>query len=491
MMEDGSPAAGTGRLGEVSGIAFPLVISYGTFACKLFTDRLMLAWHSETAISAAMSAGMGYFTLASLFMGVANYASAFVAQYSGAARHERIGLAVWQTLLFSLAAGLVLSLAGRELAPLFRGIGHPPELAREEEAYFLILASGSVFSLMGAGLMCFWTGRGKTWTVAGVVCAGLVLNAILNWALIFGAAGGPRLDSAPRLLPALGDWLNAAAARIGSDRLGTAGAALATIASDAAVTLIFLALFLGRNNRREFGTWPKRVFAAGLTRLMLRHGIGNGAQLFMDTGSFSIFVMLMGRYAVAADGSNAGAASGIAMSVHGVAFIPMLGIGGAAAILVGRGVGAGDIGFAVRSVRSASLLITSYMGGFAACLILAPGWLVSLFDPGGNLGAGTRELAVDFVRLAGLFTISDGVFILYGSAVRGTGDTRFSMYAMGFCGWLLFAIPCLAAHALGAGAYFLWLLLIFYSLTLASLFHWRYRQGKWKKMRVIEEARGG
>ena len=77
----------TGNLREVFTIAFPLIMSSGTFAVKLFSDRMMLAWYSEHAIAAALSGGMTAFMLCSFFMGLANYGNAFVAQYSGARLH--------------------------------------------------------------------------------------------------------------------------------------------------------------------------------------------------------------------------------------------------------------------------------------------------------------------------------------------------------------------------------------------------------------------
>ncbi len=478
----------TGRLGEVFRIAFPLIMSSGTFAFKLFCDRMMMAWYSDRSIAAALSAGMTSFMLVSFFMGVANYANAFVAQYSGAERHERTGLAVWQTLLFSLAAGLFLVAAGRFMSPIFLAIGHAPDLAREEEAYFLVLMSGAVFALLNSGLMCFWTGRNKTWTVVAVGFASIFLNVVMNWALIFGAAGTAHMAGAPWPLAAVGNWMNGFAAWLGAPAMGVTGAGIATIGTDAASVLVFLVLFLRRGNRRWFGTWPARVFDPDLMRRMLRFGSGNGMQMVLDIGAFAVFNLLMGLYGIAAAGANIAAASGIAISVNGAAFIPMLGLGAAASIMVGHGIGSRDIGYATRAVRSARVLILTYMAVMCILFEFLPGFLVSIFAPGESMNPATRQMAVNFLRFAGAFTITDGFFILYSSAVRGAGDTKFSMYVMGFCGWFLFAIPCLVAYWLGADHYFLWSVLVLYALSAAGIFYWRYRQGKWKDMKVIEET---
>ncbi len=424
--------------------------------------------------------------LAAFFMGVANYGNAFVAQYSGAERHERTGLAVWQSMLFSLVTGLFLILVQTRIAPFFSYIGHPLELALEEEAYFRVLAAGAVFALLNSSLMCFWTGRNKTWTVVIVGFSSIFLNVIGNWALIFGANGTHHMIGGP--LESIGNGLNAIGAWIGMPAMGVVGAGVATISTDALNVLVFFILFLRKPNRDEFGTFPKRVFDSKLMRRMLRFGFGNGMQMLLDVGSFAIFNLLMGMYGITASGGNVGAASGIAISVTGAPFIPMLGLGAAASILVGHGIGSRDVNFAVRAVRNARYLIMGYMACMCVLFELHPEFLVSIFAPGDSMNPETRLMAVNFLRVAGIFVLFDGFFILYGNAIRGAGDTKFCMIVMGINGWFLFAIPCMIAFYLGASYYVLWGILCFCAFASAAVFYIRYRQGKWKDMSVIEET---
>ncbi len=478
----------TGNLGEVFRVAFPLIVSSGIFAFKLFCDRMMMAWYAERSIAAALGAGMTAFMLTSFFMGVANYGNAFVAQYSGAKRHDRTGLAVWQSMLFSLAAGLFLAVVGSLTAPLFHLLGHLPEIALEEEAYYRVLTVGAVFALLNSSIMCFWTGRNRTWTVVAIGFASIFLNIAFNWALIFGTDGSGTLARGPWPLPLCGEWLNAFSVRLGAPEMGVVGAGIATVGTDALSVAAFLVLFLRSRNRLRFGAWPARAFDPQLMWRMLRFGFGNGMQMLMDVGAFTVFNLLMGMYGVNSAGGNIGAASSIAISVNGVAFVPMLGLGAAASILVGHGIGAGNIPFAVRAVRSSRILIMSYMGVMCILFEFKPELLVSIFSAGGSMNGGTRVLAEHFLRFAGAFCLADGFFILYGNAIRGAGDTKFSMYVMMFCGWCLFALPCIVAYWLGAGYYVLWGIIVFYAFSSAGILYWRYKQGKWQEMKVIEET---
>ena len=93
---------------EVLAIAVPLILSTASWSVQHFVDRMFLSWYAPEAIAAAMPAGMVYFSIVSIFMGTAGYASTFVAQYYGAKSYHRIGPALWQGVYVSLLGGLAL-----------------------------------------------------------------------------------------------------------------------------------------------------------------------------------------------------------------------------------------------------------------------------------------------------------------------------------------------------------------------------------------------
>lgn len=473
---------------EVFMLALPLVVSQGTHATKLFFDRLMLAWYSEHAIAAALSAGMTAFMVMSFFMGIVGYANSFVAQYYGARHPGRIGLSVWQSILLALGTGLIIVLIGRMTYRLFSAIGHPGDLYRAEESYYLVILSGAPFTLVSIALSCFWTGRNRPWTVVIVNIVSVFLNGALNWLLIFGARGSPHLSHAPFPLNHIGRGLNDLAQSLDLPRWGAYGAGIATIATEAVSMTIFVLLFVRRPNRIGFGTWPAKAFNFSLMRRMVYYGFGNGMQFFLDISAFALFNILMGKYAVIPGAGNVAAASSIALSVNGIAFIPMIGIGMAASILVGQAVGSKNIPHAKAAVRSARIIIVAYMATMAGLFVFVPEAFISLFGPDGSLSMETANIARNFLLFAAAWAVCDGFFILYSSAIRGAGDTKFAMYVMGGMGWGLFAVPCLLAYYFGASYYVLWAILAFYAFLAGIVFYLRYRQGKWEHMRVIEDA---
>lgn len=488
LAEQRTAPGGDARDASVGGVfaaAVPFMISSGAFAFKLFCDRIMLAWHSERAMIAALSAGMSAFMLASLFTGTAGYVASLVAQYNGAGRPEKIGASVWQSIFFGVAAGLFVAVAGLALAPAFGWIGHEPALAGEESIYFSLLTSGSVVSLVNISLMCFWIGRKKTWSAVGINAIAIFVNILLDWLLIFGRNGVPNLERLSPPLAWAGGFLNALAAGLDIPAMGIAGAGVAGLAADCLKAGILFFLFLRPANRERYGTFSGCAYDSGIARNFLRFGMGNGMQLLLTIGAFSVFNAIIGKYAVATDGVNVATASGIAFSVNSLAFIPMLGLGTAAAMLVGHGVGAGDVAYARRVVGSARMLAIGYIAVVFALFTAFPGPIVRLFNQAGALDARTRELAAVFLWFAAVFFVADSLSLLYGSVIRGAGDTAYAMKIMAVTGWGVCALPCLAAFHLGAGAATLWCIVIVYAFSTAAAYYQRYRQGKWQTMRII------
>ncbi|HXY37478.1 MAG TPA: hypothetical protein VEI07_24835, partial [Planctomycetaceae bacterium] len=82
------PAPGSFR--ELMTVAVPLVLSSGSLSLMIAIDRLFLTWYSEDALAASLPAAALHWTVISAFVGLINYGNAFVAQYEGASRKDRV-----------------------------------------------------------------------------------------------------------------------------------------------------------------------------------------------------------------------------------------------------------------------------------------------------------------------------------------------------------------------------------------------------------------
>jgi MATE family multidrug resistance protein len=444
---------------QVLAISLPLVASMGSITLMHFTDRMFLANYSLEAITAAVPAGIVSFTTISFFMGVANYTNAFVAQYTGARAFTRVGNAVWQGIYFSLLAAILLASLFFVSDKLFDLIGHSPHIRSHEVAYFNLLTLGAGLVVLSSAMACFYTGRGLTKTVMLVHMAGAAVNIPLDYCLINGVGPFPEL--------------------------GIVGAAIATVTASATIVIIFSLLIFSPVNRARFGTWEKRAFDKALFARLMRFGLPSGTQFFLEIFGFTFFIQILGRL-----GDLELAASNIVLSIETLGFLPMVGFHIGNATLVGQAIGRGRPGDGVYSTTSALHITLAYMMLVAAIFVFMPKPLLFLFKDSHHTPeqyAAIMNLGVILLRFVAVFCFFDALNLVFSGAIKGAGDTRFIMWTIAALSLGIMIIPVyLAVEVIGAGIYTAWTLATFYACALGLAFMLRYRQGKWKKMRVIE-----
>ena len=257
---------------EVLAIAGPLVLSTGTTTVQQFVNRMFLSWYSPDALAASLPAGALSFTVMCFFIGTVSYASTFVAQFHGSGQPARIAASVWQAIYASLFAGIIILPFAAMARPLFDLAGHAPQIREQECRYFATLVLGSGFAVLSSATCAFFTGLGFTRTVMWVNVGTALLNAALDWGLIFGNLGLPRL--------------------------GIVGAGLATVISSAVGATIFVYLFIRGRHAAKYQVWQNRGFDRELFGRLVRFGAPSGFHFMVDLLGWSLFIMLVGRLGI-------------------------------------------------------------------------------------------------------------------------------------------------------------------------------------------------
>jgi MATE family multidrug resistance protein len=295
--------------------------------------------------------------------------------------------------------------------------------------------------------------------VLGIEAAGTAVNVALALLLIFGRAGFPEL--------------------------GIEGAGWATVAGSWTSALVALGLLLRRKYRAEFRTlsgWrPERELFGRL----MKYGGPAGMQVFLDVLVFNVFVQLVGRLGEAATGATT-----LAIRLNMVAFLPMMGLGQAVAILVGQRLGADRPDLAERSVYTGLRWTFGYMFGVAAMYLLIPGVLVGLFqgDRDPDSFAALAEIVPTLLTCVAVYSLADAVNLTFSFALRGAGDTRFVSLVTFALAWPIMVLPTFVVVRGGGSIYAAWVFATAYIVAMAICFNWRFQTGKWKSMRVIEAA---
>jgi len=440
-------------------MAWPLVISNSFSTIQITIDRLFLSQSGAEVAAGATMAMMIYWLPFVLLFSTAGYVATFVAQYTGAKRPGRIGAAVWQGIWFSVVAGVAflgfIPLAG----PVFAAMGHAPAVQAAEVVYFQWMTLYALPGLLVATLSAFFAGRGETRVVILIAVPGTVVNCVLAYAWIPGNLGFPA-------------W-------------GVTGAALAAVAGGWASALTAFALFFRKKYRDEFGTLTGWRFDPALFWRLMRYGLPSGLHWTLELTAFNAFVVVTGWF-----GGDDLIATTLTFNINNVAFIPMMGMGQAVAILVGQYLGDNDPNSAAKATWLGLAVAAAYMLFVGFLYVAVPSLFIDVFKDGSpperwaEIADRTRILLL-FVTAFALF---DAVNLVVGSGLRGAGDTLF-VSAVSLCmAWPVMVLPSYYAYRAGwaNGVYWAWAFATLYIAAQAACFIVRFLGGKWRAMRVIE-----
>jgi MATE family multidrug resistance protein len=446
---------------QVLRISVPLVISMSSTMVMEFTDRVFLANYSLDAIAAALPAGIAAFLFISLFLGTAQYLNVFVAQYVGSGRSERVGAALWQGIYFSLLSAVAMAGVSFLAEPLFALGGHADEVQVLEAIYFKVLCLGAGILIMGTALSCFFSGRGQTRLVMIITMIGTVFNIPLDYALINGIWIFP-------------EW-------------GILGAGIATVLSWSLVTLIFAFLVFTKKNDRGYKVLTHRRPEADLFTRLLRYGVPSAIQFSLDIFAFTFFIFMVGRI-----GKLELAATNMVFSINSLAFMPLMGFSLGTSTLVGQALGRNRVHEAIDAARATIHIVLFYISLLFILFLVFPGPLLELFQPkdaSSQNFVAIIQIGTVLLRFVSAYIFFDALYMVCIGVLKGAGDTRFIMWSIGILSLVVMILPLIiGVHIFGAGLYFAWFCATGFVFSLFITSYWRYRQGRWKGVRVIEQA---
>ncbi|MHB1459189.1 MAG: MATE family efflux transporter, partial [Armatimonadota bacterium] len=171
--------------------------------------------------------------------------------------------------------------------------------------------------------------------------------------------------------------------------------------------------------------------------------------------------------------------------------MPVLGIGSAVAIIVARELGKNIAENAYKSVISALQISAVYNLLIAILYVGLPIVFIYPFTAKADPAQADQlySLTVILLRFMAIYTVADSIAITLASALRGAGDTVFVMCSFILLGLLCIILPTYYAIQPGGGGIILaWALVTIYVFALSITFYIRFRQGKWKHMRIIERT---
>lgn len=384
-------------------LAAPLVIGQLTNFGMNFVDTVM-AGRLGTVDLGAIAVGSAVWSAGVLFtLGVLLAVSATVSQLDGAGRRAQAGeftrQALW--LALALAAGLVVLALGA--GPLMVALDVDEAVAGLSMGYLRAIAWGAPALALMLTLRFFSEGSGHTRPTMYVGLLGIALNIPLNWLLMFGNLGFPRL--------------------------GAVGAGWAT-AIVLWLQLVLMILWVAwRPQYRAFAVFarfsmpnPREIIA------LLGVGLPIGFMVLMEGGLFVASALLIGTL-----GALPVAAHQVAMNYTGLVFMVPLGLAGAITVRVGNAIGRGDPEGARRAGLVGIGMAVVFALFSAAIILLFPEQIVRLYTADPEVIA----LGASLLLFGAIFQLSDGVQVAAAGALRGLKDTRIPMVYSVLAYWVI------------------------------------------------------
>jgi MATE family multidrug resistance protein len=385
-------------------LAVPVVIIQVGMMAMGVVDTIMVGHISAQALAAVALGNLYFFTLAVFAMGTLMVLDPVVAQAVGAGETSAVARAVQRgiiiALLLTVPAVVLLVSAG----PVFSFLHQPAEVIPLAAAYAVRTAPGTFPFLLFIVFRQSLQAMGSTAPIVASIVAANVVNAGLNWVLIFGHLGFPAM--------------------------GVVGSAWATTISR---VLLLLGLWFAARQKLVPLLWPLRAEIWQIQPLlrMLRLGLPIGAQHTLEFGAFALVALMMGWM-----GTREMAGHQVAINLAALTFMVPLGVGDAASVLVGQAVGRGDSAGTRGAARAALAAGAAFMTVTATIFLGAPRQLAGLY----SRDLAVQAIAVALIPVAGVFQVFDGLQVVSAGVLRGAGDTRGPML-INLLGYWVLGLP--------------------------------------------------
>ena len=381
-------------------IAIPLALGELGWMAMNVVDTIMVGRLPESAVAiGATSVGGAVFYAFGIFaLGLMSGMDARVSQAFGASD--------WRGARRSLAGGLalagltVLPVMGLILSaiPLLGVIGVEPAVRNEAAGFARVLAWSLPPLLLYTVFRRYLQGVHHVRPVVFALVSANLVNIFGNWLLIYGHWGLPSL--------------------------GVRGSALSTV-----LARIYLAAVLFMAIRRhDPGAFRGFQVVSSEVRRLFELGLPAALTIGFEVGVFNVVTALAGTLDPVSVAAHA-----IALNAASVTYMVPLGIGSAAAVSVGRALGAGEPRRAAWAGWMSLGLASGYEIFAAMSFIFLGRQIAEVYTE----DAGVISLAIRLLIIGAVFQLFDGLQTVATGALRGAGDTTTAMVWNLLCYWVI------------------------------------------------------
>jgi len=406
-------------------LSIPVIIGQLGHVLMGFIDTLMIGDLGYVHLSAASLANGAFLLITVLGIGITFAISPLVAEADAGGNPQRAGHYLQQGTWLGLALGMVLAALVLAAGASLPYLDQPPQDVALAQGYTYILAWSALPMMLFLVAKQFADGLALTVPAMVVTLIGLACNTAINWLLIYGHAGFPRLE------------LN--------------GAGYGTLIS----RLVMMGLMMGYVLRAR--RFQRYHLLRGWLRLrppfirkILRIGLPSGLQYLFEVGAFIGAVVIIGWLE---NPSASRAAHQIAIQLASITYMVVTGISAGATIRVGQSLGRQQYKELRRAGFTGIYVALAFMLLTAVGFLMGRNYLPQLFVE----TKAVVELASHLLVFAAAFQLFDGVQAVGVGILRGMQDVRIPTFITLVVYWgISLPVGYLLSGPMGLGVEGIW-----------------------------------
>lgn len=428
-----------------------MVVARATQAVIGLADAAMCAPLGEEGLAAVTTGSMNVLGSLMLPMGVAFIVQSFASQLKGQARgREALNYAWYGLWMAGFFAALALGLVAF-IEPMLKCFSYAPNVRTGMRDY-IIARAFSVFAVVGMEVLGNWfsgLGNTKPQMVAGVIS--MVANIGLNWLLITGQGGAPRLEEfGAGLASSVSSWLG------------------------------FAWLLFRFNGERKDSPQSGAPLRWREFLRMMRFGVPHGFNWFLEFAAFALFM----NVAVAHLGTTVLAATMVVISLNSVSFMPAFGVASAGAILAGQHIGASHHDRVWPTLKLTLYTMLAWQCVVSCIYLTYPGVLLRVFHH--DASSDFVAMGMSMLAISILWQGFDALVTAYSETLRAAGDTLWCLVVRLALAWFVFLPVSILVVFWGGGKHqaAMYCLVLYIALTAAALTY-RFHSGKWRIIKLL------
>jgi MATE family multidrug resistance protein len=363
--------------------------------------------------------------------------SQLVSMANGRRDHQLISHYLFNGFILCTAFALMISgllVFGRNI---LRHLDQDPQVVELALPFMTLVGISIIPMLLFMTLKQFTDGLEYTKTAMMLSLSALPINIFLNWLLIYGHWGFPRLE--------------------------LVGAGYATLITRSLIFIVLALIILKHKTFSRFIAVSERQWKYNFQtmRELLRIGIPSSMQLGVEVCAFAVSGIIIGTISAVAQ-----AAHQIALSCAAFTFMVSMGLSQAGSIRVSNAFGRGEWG-KIRVIGKTTLFTALLYGSFCGIIFIIFRWQLPLLF---NKNPEVIKLSALLLLFAAVFQISDATQATGAGLLRGIKDVKVPTILITIAYWVIgLPVGGLFAFHYHMGAAGMWLGLII-GLTLASVF---------------------